>query len=61
MLAVIDDSINPNLRAPEAKVNFLVWYEFSQIELAPTMQAKTAKQTLDCIGLVLSVRPELPS
>jgi UDP-N-acetylmuramyl pentapeptide synthase len=48
-LAVIDDSINPNLRAPEAEVNFLAWYEFPQIQLAPAMPAKMAKQTLDCV------------
>jgi hypothetical protein len=48
-LAVIGDSINPNLRAPETEVNFLVWYEFPQIQLAPAMPAKMAKQTLDCV------------
>jgi hypothetical protein len=37
MLAVVDDSIHPNLRAPEAKVNVFVWYKLSQIQLTPAM------------------------
>jgi hypothetical protein len=36
-LAVIDDPINPNLRAPEAKVNVFVWDKLFQIQLTPAM------------------------
>jgi hypothetical protein len=42
-LGLIDDSINPNFRTPKAKVNFFIWHEFFQIQLAPAMQTETTK------------------
>jgi hypothetical protein len=56
-LRFIDGSINPHFRAPEAVMNFLIRYEFFQIELTPAMPSKTAKQIRDGIRLMLSVWP----
>jgi hypothetical protein len=38
-------------------MNFLIRYEFVQIELTPAMPSKTAKQIRDGIRLMLSVWP----
>ena len=50
-------SINPNLRAPKAITNVSIGYELFQIQLAPAMEAESAKQILEGIRLVFSVRP----
>jgi hypothetical protein len=56
-LAVIHHSINPNFRAPKAITNVSIGYELFQIQLAPAMEAESAKQILEGIRLVFSVRP----
>ncbi len=48
-LGVIGGSINPNFRAPKAKTNVFIRYEFFQIQLAPAMQTEATKQILDSI------------
>jgi hypothetical protein len=55
----IHHSINPNLRAPKAITDVSIRHEPFQVQLAPPMQTEPAKQVLDGIGLVFSVRPQL--
>ena len=54
----MDDSINPHIRAPEAKVNLSTRDKFLKVQLPPAMQPEPAEQTLHSIGLMLPVRPK---
>jgi hypothetical protein len=56
---VIDDPIDFDVQAPEAKVDFPSGVQFAQFQLTPLVQTEVAKQTLDRIRLVLAMWPQL--
>jgi hypothetical protein len=58
-LGVVDHPADLDLRAPEAKPDFFIRVQFAQIQLTPAVQAGAAKEILDAVRLVLSMRPQL--
>jgi len=58
-LNVIYGAVDTHLRAPETKVNVFAGHKFLQIELAPAMPTKEAKETFDRVRFVFAMRPQL--